>query len=255
MSDFVRVPESDWQAIVDATRAKTGGTEKLLSGDVATEIAGIQVGGGPGGENALDYANRITGLFYGSQVPSGTEINISFGSKAGITMNSAALQYFMRELRGAKSVKVTCGGEAPATMDMNSFARCDRGEYDLERIDLSGAEHLLKPSNLTRALEYRMELKEVLGEFDMSNCTTLNNIAARCEALETIRIKSGTIKSSMSLSSSPNLTAETIQSVIDGLADLTGSTAQTLTLHATVGAKLTDAQKASATAKNWTISY
>ena len=36
---------------------------------------------------------------------------------------------------------------------------------------------------------------------------------------------------------------------------LTGSTAQTLSLHADVGAKLTDAQKAAASAKNWTLAY
>lgn len=46
MADFVRVPETDWQNILDATREKTGGTEKMLSGEVATAIAGIEAGGG-----------------------------------------------------------------------------------------------------------------------------------------------------------------------------------------------------------------
>ena len=54
---------------------------------------------------------------------------------------------------------------------------------------------------------------------------------------------------------SRNLTPETIQSIIDGMADLTGATAQTLTFHKDVGAKLTDAQKATITAKNWTLVY
>lgn len=45
MSEFVRVPETDWQDILDATRDKTGSTEKMLSGEVATAIAGIQTGG------------------------------------------------------------------------------------------------------------------------------------------------------------------------------------------------------------------
>lgn len=42
MADFVRVPESDWKDILDATREKTGGTEKMLSGEVATAVRGIE---------------------------------------------------------------------------------------------------------------------------------------------------------------------------------------------------------------------
>lgn len=74
-------------------------------------------------------------------------------------------------------------------------------------------------------------------------------------ALEEVRFVANSIKLSISLSSSPLLSTETIQSIIDGLADLTGGTAQTLTLHATVGSKLTDEQKATITAKNWELVY
>ena len=42
MADFVMVPESDWQDILDATREKTGGTEKLLSGEVAPAVRSIE---------------------------------------------------------------------------------------------------------------------------------------------------------------------------------------------------------------------
>lgn len=51
----------------------------------------------------------------------------------------------------------------------------------------------------------------------------------------------------------PNLTDECVQNIIDNLADLTGSTAQTLQLHTDVKAKLTDTQIASITSKNWTL--
>lgn len=46
---------------------------------------------------------------------------------------------------------------------------------------------------------------------------------------------------------------ETIQSIIDALVDLTGATAQTLTLHATTRAKLTSAQVEAIQAKNWNL--
>ena len=46
MADFVKVPETDWRNILDATRDKTGSTEKMVSGVVSGAIAGIKTGGG-----------------------------------------------------------------------------------------------------------------------------------------------------------------------------------------------------------------
>ena len=64
----------------------------------------------------------------------------------------------------------------------------------------------------------------------------------------------GEIGMSINFKWSP-LTTESVQSIIDHLKDLTGLTAQTLTLKAIVGANLTDEQKATITAKNWTLVY
>lgn len=49
MADFVRVPETDWQNILDATRAKTGDTDKMVSGVVADAIASIVSSGSNSG--------------------------------------------------------------------------------------------------------------------------------------------------------------------------------------------------------------
>lgn len=65
----------------------------------------------------------------------------------------------------------------------------------------------------------------------------------------------GTIGTSIWFNGNNLLDDETIQSIIDCLADLSGQTAQTLTFHATVGAKLTNAQKATIATKNWTLVY
>lgn len=72
--------------------------------------------------------------------------------------------------------------------------------------------------------------------------------------LEEVRF-SGCIGKSLEIKDSPLLSVASVQSIIDCLKDLTGATAQTLTLHATVGGKLTDAQKAAISAKNWTLVY
>ena len=68
--------------------------------------------------------------------------------------------------------------------------------------------------------------------------------------LETVKIVPETISSNFTVSSY-KLTAESIQSVIDGLA--TVETAQNLTLHTDVKAKLTQTQLDTITGKNWNL--
>ena len=103
--------------------------------------------------------------------------------------------------------------------------------------------------------ENDMYLEVINGVLDFSKGAYFNNAFASCYALREIRFVPLSIKKTNSMVHSSNLSAESIQSIIDGLADLTGATAQTLTLHATVGAKLTQTQKDAAAAKNWTLVY
>ena len=77
-----------------------------------------------------------------------------------------------------------------------------------------------------------------------------------CKALEEINFTADSvIKANISFASSPLLTPASMDSIIGALKNLTGETAQTLTLHATAGGKLTQEQKAAITAKNWTLVY
>ena len=75
-----------------------------------------------------------------------------------------------------------------------------------------------------------------------------------CGALEHVRFE-GVICQPPLFASSSKLTNESVQSIIDHLKDLTGQTSQTLTFHKDVGSRLTAAQKAAVTAKNWTLVY
>lgn len=97
-------------------------------------------------------------------------------------------------------------------------------------------------------------LRCIVGAMDMTGNTS-NNMWQGCRALEEIRFVPKTIGAKLTFQNSSKLSAASIQSIIDGLADLTGQTGQTLTLHADVGGKLTDEQKAAATAKNWNLVY
>lgn len=95
---------------------------------------------------------------------------------------------------------------------------------------------------------------QTIDSFVVTEATIYDNTFAQASKLENITI-SGTIGKSISFADSAALTATSAQSIIDHLKDLTGGTAQTLTFHAKVGAKLTDAQKAAIAAKNWTVAY
>ena len=91
---------------------------------------------------------------------------------------------------------------------------------------------------------------ETISTLDCSGATSFQNWLNYSLAVKNLSFVPETIKVSINIPS-PVLTAESIQSIIDGLA--TVETAQTLTLHAVVKAKLTDEQLATITNKNWNL--
>ena len=97
----------------------------------------------------------------------------------------------------------------------------------------------------------RSAIEEIDEPFDLSAITQSNylNGAFGCSNLREIRFFSETIKYSVAFTSAV-LSAESIQSIIDGLA--TVETMQTLTLNSTVTANLTAEQMIQIANKNWT---
>lgn len=71
--------------------------------------------------------------------------------------------------------------------------------------------------------------------------------------LEEVRFKENTIKSKIQIVGKPS--AETRQSAVNGLADLTGQEPQTITFTPTYGAMLTEEQKVTISTKNWTLVF
>lgn len=86
---------------------------------------------------------------------------------------------------------------------------------------------------------------------DLQNVTTAQHAFYNCINLVHIKFVEKSIKVSIAFAQSPLLSDESIQSIINGLA--TVETAQTLTLHADVKAKLTESQIAQITSKNWNL--
>ena len=93
------------------------------------------------------------------------------------------------------------------------------------------------------------ELETIQEPLNIPNVTNARNAFGECWKLKDIRFVAECIKISIAFNSSSLLTAESIQSIIDGLA--TVETAQTLTFHA--DAKILQSQVDAANAKGWTV--
>ncbi len=232
-------------AIGNAIREKTGKEELLTLEQMPEEIAGISGGG------EMDYIGNLQYAFQDTDF-GGIDFVISVGAKTG-AIHSSAFDSAFRGATGLKSLTINCGFKAVSNVSFANFLRGNGGDETLKTLDLSGLFNVIKPTSLLRWLDYKSGLIAILGEIDMSACTNTSSAFQSASSLETIRIKKGTLNVSINFAVSSSLTDASVQSIIDGLADLTGGTAQTLTLHSAVKGKLTDSQIAAITNKNWNL--
>lgn len=93
---------------------------------------------------------------------------------------------------------------------------------------------------------------KTIANLTLNGVTKFYQCFSYCSVLENITIN-GSIDVSFDISTSAVLTSDSVQSIIDHLKDLTGQTAQKLTLHSTVTNNLTEAQLETIWAKNWTV--
>lgn len=145
---------------------------------------------------------------------------------------------------GLKSVKFVSEDKSSAFAFNQALREC----ADLEEVDLTECSRNV--SRLDYAFYSDNKLKSIRGALDLTGCTNCN-YGFFTPYLEEVEFVPNTISVDIRFNS-PSLTDASVQSIIGGLVDLTGSTAKTLTLNG-VGPKLTDAQKATITAKNWTL--
>lgn len=218
----------------------------------AEKISEISTGGGDYDQgyedsknsvgNLLEYATALTKTFYDAIFPDGYELTLDLP-------NTTNLENSFQNASGMEKVIIKGNiNNNPINM-YGAFRNC----RTIKTVDLT---NLSSPiSSMGMAFYYCTALNEILGELDLSPAPNFTNTFPFCSNLVTITPKEKSINASISFSSCSKLSDLSIQSIVDGLADLTGDTAQTLTLHATVGAKLTDEQKATITAKNWTLVY
>lgn len=202
-------------------------------------------GGGSGGVDYWQYVTNLNSTFKSVTFPDNTEVVLNVPLVIDI-------QYLIYGAKGVTKVVLQGNTANTAITGIYTFSCGTVTEIDLSNFGNGGIK-------FASAIKYPFmdctRLMYIRGEIDLSNVTSSGNAAnmfRSCGQLREVRFKAGSIKVDLAIPST-NLTADSIQSIIDGLADLTGATQQTLDLDATVVAKLTDAQKAAASAKNWVI--
>lgn len=86
---------------------------------------------------------------------------------------------------------------------------------------------------------------------NLSKVSDYSNIFTDCRSLEHLEFVPESIKHSITMGACSLLDSDSVASIFEGLADLTDSETQTLTLHKNV--QITQAQADAAVAKNWNI--
>lgn len=226
--------------------------------------AGKAAGGGSGdyeqgyedGKNSVVQIDRLVKncSFPSLNVFGKAEVELNFDNMTGFT-NLFQITEKVYANTTVEHLTINCTNNIGSIQQI-LYCYTTASDYTLKRVTLNFDTQ--NCTNFANAFTCQRALEVIDGQpLNYSAVTNANYVNGffNCGALVEVRIVPNTIKLSISFANCSNLSTDTIQSIIEGLADLTGGTAQTLTLHATVGGKLTDEQKATITAKNWELVY
>lgn len=222
-------------------RARFGETHNISDGGYERGYAE----GYAEGRDIWNYVRSIAGAFQNNTFPTGTNFVLNIPNLS-ISANAGSFNDTFRSTTGLESITLKCTTRGVAMNAHRAFSRCS----DLKFLDLSEFNTTFGPS--TDVFYSCTRLEEIRGEIE--NTTTNWTLwFSSCAKLREVRFKANSIKGAFNISQSPLLSAESVQSIVDGLADMTGGTSYKLTLHADVKAKLTEEQLATIAAKNWTV--
>ena len=201
--------------------------------------------GGDSGEDLFQYATNGAHLFASATFPDNYELTINMPN---------VIESAERIVRYAKGLrKVTLKGNTENKAISFQYAFQGDSKSLLEIVDATEwGDGGMKPS-YANSMFANQKLHTVLGAIDFSECVNVNSTFADARGLIYIRFKAETLSRTLSMLQCASLSDESIQSIIDGLADLTGGTQQRIEFHSTVVAKLTDEQMQTILNKNWTL--
>lgn len=221
--------DSDLQIVGDAIREKTGGTDLLeFPQEMKQAILDIPTGGSEEEYNKGYTAGQQAeyDAFWDANQQNGNKTNYNRAYTCGWYDENFNPKY-----------PITGNCTYAFSQNGSGMSRFTRISVDIIPTDLQYAFYYspyivtIKKIIVTEDLEYK-------GSFQGMN------------GLKDITFE-GVIGKSIAFAQSSLLTTESVQSIIDHLADLTGQTAQTVTFHSNV--LVTAEQRAQALAKNWNI--
>ena len=233
MAEYL-IQDTTLTAIGDAIRAKTGGTELIAPENMPTEIENIQ----SGSTELADAYYAMTSCLTAIKFQNSTELEWV------PQINTSKITDFSQIFSGCINLKrIDSINTSNGTTFQSMFASCT-SLTSVPQLDVSKGTKFMH-------MFYNCTSLTSVPQLDVSNGTNFQNMFNNCTKLVNVSFVENSIKSSISFVNSPLLSDESIQSIIDGLA--TVETAQTLTLHQDVKAKLTESQIAQITSKNWNL--
>ncbi len=209
-------------AIADALRQKTGKSAKLTLDEMPAEVTAVY---GAGGQDAYDG-------FWEAYQDGGRRDNYK-NAFAGSGWTEAYIhpKYPVRPTSAAQMFQ-----DSPITTLPH-----------IEKFDFSHCTNMASSFINCKNLQ-------TIPQIDMSSATNFQYAFGNCSNLETLLVVGEIKTSGLDLKASTLLTRESLLSILSALKDYQGSgKTYTVTLGATNLAKLTEAEKAIATDKGWTL--
>ena len=237
--------KAQMQSLIGQSNAATGKTDATLTDAVASLVEGFGQGGAVDeGYIYLPYATRIDYMFHNATFPNDADITVYIPNIAG---NGNGLGNSFYNSKGVKKLTLICDNPQDKTVSYtNALYGCS-----MKILDISQFITTVK-TGMTNTFKNNYNLEEIIGEFNPTNAS-FSGTFDKCEVLREVRFAPNSIRYDISFSYSSLLSDASIQAIIDGLVDLTGQEAKTVTFHANVKAKLTETQIATITNKNWTL--
>lgn len=237
--------DKHYHDIGDAIRAKNGEATQYKPSEMAAAIGAISGGGADFSEVERKLSNGFTDYSYYCYDKSlMTEV------PAEILQHTANSKTFKSAFYNCESLEVfTDNFDVQNAESMQeTFQKCRK----LKSLPILASQNV---TNFNQTFSECNKL-ETIGGIDFSGLSsTPNGTFGACSLLKNI-VVNGIIKVSLSFYNSNGLTHDSLMSIINALYDWKangGTSTYKLTLGSTNLAKLTDAEKAIATEKGWTL--
>lgn len=243
----VFVNDSTLSDIADAIREKNGTEDTYKPSQMADAVRGIQSGG-----SDIDADGYYVARYKYASICQHDGKRLEFPSKMRIFVSYlSSFTSLFADSKTLEEVEINHDGTINLTTIYRCFYAPNNNFTNLKKIVFNA--DTSKVTNFSQAFSHFdcSDGVEIIGELDFSSATTAGQVFQSSRGLKEVRFAKETLSVSISLQYCNNLSDESIQSIIDGLA--TVETSQTITFHADVKAKLTEEQIATITSKNWTL--